>query len=90
MLLSLAYHPIFPGDLVLLWTLQTHMSGLATAVTHLCVLALCKACFVCLRGLILIILLSCPVSSPLVAVMLVVTQYVHCLSNVNRILVVVH
>ena len=66
------------------------MSFLATAVTHLCVLVLREACLACLCGLVLIILLSCPVSSRLVAVMLVVTQYVHCLSNVDRILVVVH
>ena len=59
------------------------MSGLATAVTHLRVLALCEACFACLCGLV-------PVSSCLMAIVLVVTQYVCCLSDVDWILVVVH
>ena len=63
------------------------MFGLATAVTHLPVLALCEACFVSPCGLVLIILLSCSVSYCLMAIVLVVTQYVRCLSNVNCILV---
>ena len=66
------------------------MSGLATAVTHLRVLALCEACFVSLCGLVLVILQSCSVSSCLMAIVLVVTQYVCFLSNVDWILVVVH
>ena len=53
-------------------------------------LVLHEACLTCPCGLVLVILQSCPFSSCLMAVVLVVTQYVHCLSNVNRMLVVVH
>ena len=90
-ILSFSGHfgPIFLGDLVLLWTLWTHVSILARAVTHLHVFVLHEACLACLHGIILVILQSCSLPSCLMLVMLVVTQYVCCLSNVDWIQVVV-
>ena len=53
-----SYGPIVLGDLVLLGTIQTHVSFLATAVTRVHDFVLRKACLTSLRSLILVILWS--------------------------------